>query len=124
MVKFREYVTASGLRVIGGRDAESNDELVERAGPKDTMLHTLAPGSPFVNVGEDPSKKDLNEAAVFCAKYSQDWRGSKKDVVVNKFLRSDMNKETNMKDGTWGVKKQEKVKVKKVDILRFENETN
>ena len=122
MVNFREYVTSSGLRVLGGKSAENNDELVERAMPKDVMLHTDAPGSPFVNVGKDPSKKDVNEAAVFCAKYSQDWRGSKRDVVVNMFKRSDMNKEVKMKSGTWSVKKQEKVKVKAVDILKFEKE--
>ena len=124
MAKFREYVTTSGFRVIGGRDAESNDELVSNAGAKDVLLHTNAPGSPFVNVGEDPFKKDLNEAAIFCAKYSQDWRDSKNDVVVNKFLRSDMNKVVNMNTGTWGVKKQKKIKVKKVDIERFENEAD
>ena len=121
MVNFREYVTSSGLRVLGGKSAESNDELVERAMPKEVLLHTDAPGSPFVNVGENPSKKDINEAAVFCAKYSQDWRGSKRDVVVNKFMRSDMNKSVLMKAGTWGVKKQEKVKVKAVDVLKFEH---
>jgi len=120
MVNFREYVTASGLRVLGGKSSETNDELVSRAGSKDVMLHTDAPGSPFVNVGENPSKKDLNEAAIFCAKYSQDWRNSKKDVVVNMFKRSDMNKEVKMKSGTWGVKKREKIKVKATDILRFE----
>ena len=120
MAMFREYVTSSGLRVLGGKNAENNDELVNRAGSKDVMLHTDAPGSPFVNVGENPSKKDLNEAAVFCAKYSQDWRNTKRGVVVNKFLRSDMNKETVMKVGTWGVKRQEKVKVKAVDILKLE----
>lgn len=120
MVNFREYVTSSGLRVLGGKSAESNDELVERAGSKDVMLHTDAPGSPFVNVGENPSKNDLKEAAVFCAKYSQNWRNSKKDVIVNKFMRSDMNKEVMMKAGTWGVKKQEKVRVKAVDVLKFE----
>jgi len=121
MVNFREYVTTSGLRVLGGKNAESNDELVERAMPKDVMLHTSAPGSPFVNVGENPSKKDLNEAAVFCAKFSQDWRDSKGDVIVNMFKRSDMNKESIMKSGTWSVKKQEKIKVKAVDILKFEH---
>ena len=120
MVNFREYVTSSGLRVLGGKSSESNDELVSRAGSKDVMLHTDAPGSPFVNVGENPSKNDLKEAAVFCAKYSQDWRNSKRDVVVNKFMRSDMNKENRMKAGTWGVKKQEKIRVKAVDILKFE----
>ena len=118
---FREYVTASGLRVLGGKNAENNDELVDRAIPKEVLLHTSVPGSPFVNVGESPSKKDINEAAVFCAKYSQDWRGSKKDVVVNMFKRSDMNKEARMKAGTWSVKKQEKIKVKAIDILKFEH---
>ena len=122
MVNFREYITGSELRVLGGKNAESNDELVNRAGSKDVMLHTDAPGSPFVNVGENPSKKDLKEAAVFCAKYSQEWRNTKMDVVVNKFLRSDMNKENIMKAGTWGVRKQEKIKVKAVDILKFEKE--
>jgi predicted ribosome quality control (RQC) complex YloA/Tae2 family protein len=124
MVNFREYVTASGLRVLGGKSAESNDELVNDSGPRDVLLHTDAPGSPFVNVGENPSRKDLKEAAVFCAKYSKDWRSSKRDVVVNKFLRSDMNKEVRMKAGTWGVKKQEKINVKAVDILKFESNLN
>ena len=122
MVNFREHVTNSGLRVLGGKSSETNDDLVNQANPKEVLLHTDAPGSPFVNVGENPSKNDLSEAAVFCAKYSQDWRNSKKDVVVNKFMRSDMNKEVKMKSGTWGVKKQEKIKVKKADILRLEKE--
>ena len=120
MVNFREYVTESGLRVLGGKSAESNDELVSRANPKEVLLHTSAPGSPFVNVGELPSKKDLKEAAVFCARYSQDWRDGKKDVVVNKFLRSDMSKSPRMKAGTWSVKRKERMKVKAVDILDFE----
>ena len=120
MVNFREYVTASGLKIFGGRDAENNDKLVGEAGSKDVLLHTSAPGSPFVNVGESPSKNDLKEAAVFCAKYSQDWRDGKRDVVVNEFLRGDMDKSVKMKAGSWSVKKQERVKVKKGDILKFE----
>ena len=120
MVNFREYVTSSGLRVFGGKSAESNDKLVSDAGPSDVLLHTDAPGSPFVNVGEDPSKADLKEAAVFCAKYSQDWRDSKRDVIVNKFLRSNMNKDKKMKAGSWNVSKQENIKVKKSDILKLE----
>ena len=68
MVNFREYITSSGLRVFGGRDSENNDKLVWDATPKDILLHTEAPGSPFVNLGENPSKNDINEAAIFCAK--------------------------------------------------------
>ena len=120
MVNFREYVTESGTRVLGGKNAENNDELVGRAGDNDVMLHTREPGSPFVNVGEKPSKKDLKEASIFCAKYSQDWRGGKKDVVVNKFLRRDMKKKLFMKAGSWRVAKQEKIKVNAIDILKFE----
>ena len=100
--------------------AESNDDLVEGAGVKDVMLHTSAPGSPFVNVGVEPSKKDLKEAAVFCAKYSADWRDGKKDVVVNVFLKGDMNRSARMKAGSWSVGKSEKMRVKAVDILKFE----
>jgi len=120
MGDFREFVTSSGFKILGGKSAESNDLLVRRAKRNDMMLHTDAPGSPFVNVGEDPSKEELKEAAVFCAKYSQDWRDGKRDVIVNKFLKSDMKKGALMKAGTWGVGKQEKLKVKKVDILKFE----
>lgn len=122
MVKFREFVTSSGLKVFGGRNSENNDELVWEAKTKDILLHTNAPGSPFVNLGETPSKGDIKEVAIFCAKYSQDWRDLKRDIIVNKFLRSDMNKEKKMKSGTWSVLKQKKIKVKKGDILKFEKE--
>ena len=122
MVNFRETVTSSGRRVLGGKDAETNDELINNSNPKETILHTSAPGSPFVNVGENPSKQDIKEAAIFCAKYSQDWRDTKQDVIVNKFQRSDMNKSTKMKAGSWEVKNQEKIKVKKTDIRKFEKE--
>lgn len=120
MVNFREYITSSGLCVLGGKSAESNDALVNCARSKDVMLHTNAPGSPFVNVGENPSKKDIKEAAVFCAKYSQDWRDGRKDVIVNKFLRRDMSKSPTMKDGSWSVGKHSKIKVSKNDILFLE----
>ncbi|MFH1522070.1 MAG: NFACT RNA binding domain-containing protein [archaeon] len=122
MVNFREYVTSSGLRVFGGKDAENNDKLIWDAGMKDILLHTSEPGSPFVNVGENPSRKDIKEAAIFCAKYSQDWRSGKRDIVVGKFLRSDMNKSLKMKSGSWKVKKQESMTVKKSDILKYEKE--
>jgi len=122
MTNFRIFVTSSGLKVFGGRNAESNDKLVWEAMPKDVLLHTAKPGSSFVNVGESPYKNDLLESAIFCAKYSQDWRDGKRDVIVNKFLRSDMDKFIKMKAGSWEVKKQTKIKVRKSDILKFEKE--
>ena len=120
MVNFREFVTSSGRRVLGGKNSKNNDELVWGAKPNDVLLHTAAPGSPFVNVGEHPSKKDINESAVFCAKFSQDWRNSKRDVVMNVFLRKDMTKDERMKEGSWKVGKEEKIRVKAIDILKFE----
>lgn len=120
MINFREYVTTSGLRVLGGKNAENNDELVFTANGKDILLHTNSPGSPFVNVKDNPSKQDIKEAAIFCAKYSQDWRGKKRDVVVNMFKRNDMNKPVLTKVGSWEVKKQKNITVKAVDILKFE----
>jgi len=42
-------------------------------------------------------------------------------VIVNIFLRSDMKKGLFAKAGSWNVKKQEKIIVKKVDIERFGN---
>ncbi len=113
-------MTSSGLRVLGGKNSENNDELVWAAKPSDVLLHTSAPGSPFVNVGSSASKSDIKEAAVFCAKFSQDWRNSKRDVVVNVFLRKDMVKDKRAKEGSWSVKKQDKMRVKSEDILKFE----
>lgn len=115
-------MTSSGLKVFGGRDAEDNDKLVFGAKPSDVLLHTNAPGSPFVNVGSEISKIDLKEAAIFCAKYSQDWRDSKRDVLVNVFRRCDMNKDKKMKAGSWMVSKQDRVRVRKSDILEFEKD--
>jgi len=120
MVNFRKFVTSSGLEVFGGRDSANNDELVFGAKPNDVLIHTVEPGSPFVNVGSEASKNDIREAAVFCAKFSQAWRDSKRDVVVNVFLRKDMVKDKKMKEGTWGVGKSEKLRVRKSDILEFE----
>jgi len=120
MTNFRKFTTSSGLQVFGGKSSENNDELVLEAKPRDVILHTSAPGSPFVNVGESPSTKDINESAVFCAKYSQEWRNTKSDVIINKFLRSDMNKTRKMKSGSWRVKRQKKIRVKRTDILKFE----
>lgn len=120
MVNFRKFVLSSGLEIFGGRDSSNNDELVFAASPADTLLHTVEPGSPFVNVGSGASKTDIKESAVFCAKYSQAWRDGKKDVAVNVFRRCDMIKDKKMKEGTWKVLKSEVLKVKKGDILKFE----
>jgi len=119
-MKFREFETSSGNKVFGGKSAESNEELIEQVEPTEVVLHTAMPGSPFVNIKGKATKKDVKEAAVFCARYSQDWRDNKKDVVVHVFKGKDVYKDKKMKLGTFGVKKKENIKVKKIDILGFE----
>jgi predicted ribosome quality control (RQC) complex YloA/Tae2 family protein len=120
-MRLREFVLSSGRKICGGKDSFSNDELVRLSGREDVLVHTEMPGSPFVNLGARPNKKELYEGAVFCAKFSQAWRDSKRGVVVDIFLRRDMKKDTRMKEGTWRVVMRDKVSVKKVDILRMEN---
>jgi len=116
----RKYTLSTGLEIEAGKNAEDNDILVKQAKRNETLLHTEAPGSPFVNCGENPTKKEVEEAAIFCAKHSQIWRDKKADVIVNKFLKANTKKGFLTKIGTWKVKKQEKIKVKKIDIEKFE----
>ncbi len=119
--KFREQVLSSGKLAFGGKSAENNEELVKQAEKNELVLHTVAPGSPFVNIkadSKDVSKEDLMEAAIFCARYSQAWKKStvKKDVLVHVFLGRDISKTSEMKTGCFGVKKFKKIVVKKEDL--------
>ncbi len=122
MVNFRTFVTSSGLHIFGGRDSENNDKLVWEAKPTDVLIHTVEPGSPFVNIGSRADKSDIKESAIFCAKFSQAWRDSRRDVSVNVFKRCDMMKDKRMKEGSWSVSREERIKVRKSDILRLEKD--
>jgi len=119
-MKFREFITSSDRIVYGGKNAENNEELVKQVKVDDVVLHTSKPGSPFVNVGGKPTKKDIYEAGVFCARYSQDWRDSKQNVIVHVFHGKDIHKEPGMKLGTFGVKNFKEIKISKIDIKNFE----
>ncbi len=118
-MKFREFETKSGKKVLVGKDAKSNDELVKQIEKDEVVLHTAKPGSPFVNIKGKANKKDVKEAAIFCASKSQDWRDNKGDVIVHIFTGKDVYKRKGMKSGTFGVKKFKKVKVKKMDIIKI-----
>jgi predicted ribosome quality control (RQC) complex YloA/Tae2 family protein len=121
--KFREFLTSSGLKVLGGKDSESNEDLIGQTKQNEFVLHTKEPGSPFCNIkAEIESVKigDINEAAVFCARYSKDWKNGKKDVLVHLFSGKDVYKTKGMAQGTFGVKKFRTIKVKKSDIEKFE----
>jgi predicted ribosome quality control (RQC) complex YloA/Tae2 family protein len=76
--KYRWFQTSNGHLVIGGRDADTNEQVVKRhAENNDYVFHTDAPGSPFVVLKRGKNKfsqTDYEEAAVFAATYSQAWK--------------------------------------------------
>ena len=117
MEKFREYITKNGSSVLAGKDAKNNEDLIAQAEANEEVFHTAAPGSPFVNIKGKPKKGDIIEAAVFCARYSRDWKKNKKGVVeVHRFKAKDVYKEKGMKLGTFGIKKFKIIKVTPKDI--------
>ncbi|MBU4070498.1 MAG: DUF814 domain-containing protein [Nanoarchaeota archaeon] len=118
-MKFREYITKQGTLVLAGKNARNNEELIEQIKPFEEVFHTAAPGSPFVNIKGKPKKGDINQAAIFCARYSHDWRDNQKDVEVHRFKGKDIFKSKTMKLGTFGVKNLKKTKIKKEDIIKF-----
>jgi len=118
-INFRQAFTTSGKLLVAGKNAEQNEELVKQIEKDEVVLHTKAPGSPFVNIKGKASKEDIQEAAIFCAKYSQVWKKAKtkpKKIEVHVFRGRDIYKQKDMKTGTFGVKKFKKIIVKKEEI--------
>ncbi|MFH1501281.1 MAG: NFACT RNA binding domain-containing protein [archaeon] len=120
-MNFRKFKTSSEKEVLGGKTDKNNEELIAQVDSNEIVLHTDQAGSPFVNIKGKASKKDIKEAAVFCARYSRDWKKNKADVMVHYFKGKDIYKEKKMKLGTFGVKKVGKIKIKKEDIEGFES---
>ena|SRR3989344_656189 len=119
-MKFHEFKTGSGKKILAGKSAEQNENLTSQfIGKSNFIFHTAKPGSPFCVILEKPNKKDLKETAIFCASKSHDWRDNKKDVIVHVFNGKDIYKEKKMKIGTFGVKKFKIIKIKKEEIERF-----
>ncbi len=118
---FRKITLESGTKILLGKDARSNDELVEKfKGKKNVILHTKAPGSPFCVIDKlNPTKEEIHLSGTWCARFSQDWRDNKKDVEMDVFTGKDVSKERDMKTGTWKVKKSKTIKIKKEDIIKL-----
>ncbi|MEK6757565.1 MAG: NFACT RNA binding domain-containing protein, partial [Nanoarchaeota archaeon] len=83
--KFREIITNNGTIILAGRDEDSNEELVKQVGKNEEVFHTVAAGSPFVNIKGKSKRGDLKIAAIFCALHSRDWKKNKKDVLIHQF---------------------------------------
>jgi predicted ribosome quality control (RQC) complex YloA/Tae2 family protein len=120
-MKFREFTTSLGNKVLAGKNAEQNDELVKQfLGKSNKLFHTAEPGSPFcVSENLKPNKKDIEETAIFCASKSQDWRDNKKDVIVHIFSGKETYKTKSMKAGMFGVNKYKEIKIPKKKIEEF-----
>ena len=124
MVKFREKII-EGIHLVLGKDKESNEELMKKfEGKKNTIIHTVTPGSPFCVIKSplNPTDKDLSLSGSVCLGYSQDWRDNKASSKVDIFTGKDVYKLENMPMGTWGVKKKKTILIKKEDVLNVKKE--
>jgi hypothetical protein len=103
---FRWFFTSNNILVVGGKSDEQNEiVLKEFLKPNYTVMHTSLPGSPFMVIqSESPGKKDIEETAVFCACFSQQWKGGKKTIDIDIFKGNNIYKIPSMKKGTFGVK--------------------
>jgi predicted ribosome quality control (RQC) complex YloA/Tae2 family protein len=116
---FRKFTTSDSHLVLAGKSAEQNELIIKQAELEESVLHTAAPGSPFCNIKGEASRQDIKETAVFCARYSRDWKENQNNVEVHVFKRADIVKEKGMKVGTFGVRKHKSLIVKKEEIKKF-----
>ncbi|MCX9083476.1 MAG: ribosome rescue protein RqcH [Candidatus Methanoperedens sp.] len=76
--QFRWFISSDGFLVIGGRDAQSNEDIVKKYLQKqDIFFHAHVSGSPAVIIktdGKDVPESTLLEAAEFTVSYSSIWK--------------------------------------------------
>ncbi len=76
--RYRWFISSNDMLVIGGRDAKTNQEVVEKhMEPGDRYLHADIVGAPHVVIktaGREVSGATLKEAAEFAAMHSRAWR--------------------------------------------------
>ncbi|VVB85378.1 Uncharacterised protein [uncultured archaeon] len=76
--QFRWFISSDGFLVIGGRDAQSNEDIVKKYLQKrDIFFHAHVSGSPAVVVkteGKEVPETTLMEAAQFTVSYSGIWK--------------------------------------------------
>ncbi len=78
--RYRWYVTSEGFLVIGGRNAEMNEEIVSKhLESRDLFFHTSSPGgaATILKLGQEAGKESIREAAEFSAIYSALWKEGK-----------------------------------------------
>ncbi len=121
---FRWFFTSDNTLVVGGKSDEQNEKVIkEFSKPNYIIMHTTLPGSPFMVIQSDlPSKKDIEETAIFCACFSQQWKLGKKTIDIDIFKGEQIYKTPGMKTGTFGVKRNKKnMKVRPELVVVIQN---
>ncbi len=76
--RFRWFVSSDGFLVVGGRDADTNEEVFKKYIEKrDLVFHTQAPGAPLTVIktgGKEIPESTLQETAQFAVSYSSLWK--------------------------------------------------
>jgi hypothetical protein len=116
---YRWFYTSKGILSVGGKSDKQNELVMQNfLKPNYLVLHTKEPGSPFMIIQSDnPSKKDIEETAIFCACFSRQWKLEKKEVAVDLFKGSEVYKSKLMKTGTFGVKGKLKTMLVKPELM-------
>ena len=120
----RCFFTSNNILVVGGKSDEQNEiVLTDFIKPNYIIMHTSLPGSPFMIIQSDnPSKKDIEETAIYCACFSQQWKSGKRLIEVDIFKGEHIYKTKTMKTGTFGVKGNKKtIRVKPELVLVIQN---
>lgn len=75
--KFRWFVSSTGKLVIGGRDANSNENIVKKyLDNNDIYMHADIHGAPSIAIklnGEEFDDDTVRESAIFAASFSSAW---------------------------------------------------
>lgn len=76
--RFRWFTSSDGVLVLGGRDADTNEEIVKKyLEPRDLFMHADVHGAPAVIIkseGKAVPEATLQEAAQFAVSYSSLWK--------------------------------------------------
>jgi len=114
---YRWFFTSNNILVVGGKSDEQNEQVIKNfLKPDYTIMHTTKPGSPFMIIQSDnPTKKDLEETAMFCGCFSKQWKelkSTKSKIEIDLFKGEQIYKTKQMKTGTFGVQgNKEKIKI-------------
>ncbi len=84
--RFRWFYTSGGFLVIGGRDAQTNAEIVSKyLDENDLFFHVDMPGGSVVVLkldGREPDEASVNQAATAAGVFSRAWREGLTSVDV------------------------------------------